>query len=131
MTIGNHRLVIPAGAICALTNSGYGPSYWDAPCTTSKAAVTITAKWYTNSVGRAVVDFQPALRFNPTKTVTLSLLDKAASATSTSSIWYCATSTSCVDESKADPSVATTRDPATGYLSRRVKHFSGYNVFAD
>ena len=32
------------------------------------------------------------------------------------------------DEAVADASLATARDPGTGYLARRIKHFSGYDV---
>jgi hypothetical protein len=47
-----------------------------------------------------------------------------------SKIKYCQTEllSSCVDESIADPTVATVTNPVTGKLTRRVKHFSGYSL---
>ena len=43
---------------------------------------------------------------------------------------YCPSSlaSSCIDESITDPSVATVKDPITGKLIRRLKHFSGYSL---
>jgi len=47
----------------------------------------------------------------------------------TANIAWCPTGgAACVVESAADPSLAPTRDGAAGQISRRVKHFSGYNV---
>jgi len=47
-----------------------------------------------------------------------------------SMISWCATEqeSSCVNEAVADPTVATVTNPATGKLTRRVKHFSGYSL---
>ena len=36
----------------------------------------------------------------------------------------------CYDESKTDLSLLTVRNPLTGRVTRRIKHFSGYNVAA-
>ena len=61
--------------------------------------------------------------------------DQAASQDAFYNILYCASTSAnykrCIDESKTDPSVATLRDPLTGRVYRRVKHFSGYTVGAD
>ena len=57
--------------------------------------------------------------------------DLQASLDLTFNILYCPSSnSSCMDESKKDPSLVTYRDPITHKLMRRVKHFSGYNVAA-
>lgn len=132
MTIGNHKLRLPAGTICDPATSGYGATEWDKPCTRSSGPVTITARASTNSSGHARVDFSPALRFQPNgagQVVTLYLLDKRAAETGGFTIEYCADGAlACVDEALTDSSVATRTDASTGYLYRRLKHFSGYSI---
>ena len=131
MTIGNHRLKLPAGTICDPGTSGYGALVWDAPCATSTGPVTIKARYYTNAEGHPRVDFSPALRFKPNakgEVVTLYLLDRQAATSGGFTIYYCPDALPCVDESLLDSSVATRTDPANGYLYRRLKHFSGYVV---
>ena len=62
----------------------------------------------------------------------LYLRDKRAAYDPSSQILYCSglLNLSCVDESVADPSVAVYRDAPNGFVYRRIKHFSGYNVTA-
>jgi len=82
------------------------------------------------------VDFYPNVRFVPSSDpynwVVLSFADFSASLNPFFNINYCpvVTSNNCIDESKTDPSVATVHDPVTGKVTRRLKHFSGYNVAA-
>jgi hypothetical protein len=132
MTIGDHRLKLPAGTICDPAVSSYGAAEWDKPCTRISGPVQITATYTRNSDGRPRVDFSPALRFQPNgsgQVVTLSLLDRTAASTGGFTVVYCPTDgTVCVDESLTDSSVATRTDSATGYLYRRLKHFSGYTI---
>ena len=46
-------------------------------------------------------------------------------------ILYCPTTTSqCKNEAKTDLTLLTVRNPLTGKVTRRIKHFSGYNVAA-
>ena len=127
--IGEHKIKIPAGAVCDPALSSYGPTEWDKPCQTLLAPLTITAKAWRSSTGHPMVDFQPALRFRPTDkgVVTLHLMDKVASADESYRIYYCARG-SCVDESLTDPSVATMRDASNGFAYRQLKHFSGYII---
>ena len=75
------------------------------------------------------VQFQPPLRFVPGRVSTLYLTDKKASLDLLSKIVYCPDSGACVDEALSDPSLLTFRN-TQGYLYRRIKHFSGYNVAA-
>jgi AraC-like DNA-binding protein len=131
MTIGNHRLRLPAGTICDPARSGYGPSVWDAPCAPSSGPVTITARSSTNGGGHPRVDFSPALRFTPNangEVVTLKLLDREAAASGGFTVLYCRDGAECIDESLTDASLATRTDPISGYLFRQLKHFSGYSV---
>jgi hypothetical protein len=46
-------------------------------------------------------------------------------------ILYCRTPTStCVNEALADPTLLTVHSPWSGKVTRRIKHFSGYNIAA-
>ena len=129
MMINSHKLVVPAGAVCDPATSGYGEAYWDSPCSVARS-VTITAKSWRLPNGRPHVEFSPALRFAPGKTVTLYLTDRSIVSDPSAVILYCDAFT-CVDESIGDPSLATYRDGTKGYVYRRIKHFSGYNIAAD
>jgi hypothetical protein len=126
---GTHKLVIPRGAICDPATSGYGPTLWDAPCTPAAAAIDFVAKTWTDAGGHPRIEITPDVRFVPGTVVTMYLKDKQASLDATSNIAWCPTGgAACVDESAADASLQPTRDGANGWISRRVKHFSGYNV---
>ena len=137
-TVGDHKIKFGAGiaSICDPLTSGYGPTEWDKPCAAARTAVIITAKSWRDALGHPQVEFMPALRFGPTgkeSKVYLYLKDKAASFNlSTAVIAYCTdlkNKTTCVNEAKADPALATYLE-SSGYLVRRIKHFSGYNVAA-
>jgi len=125
-----HRLMIPAGSICDPALSSYGPEEWNKPCAPLTRGVEITARSYTNFLGKPRVDFEPALRFVPGRggaVVTLSMLDRQAVLLRTP-ILYCSTAILCLDEALADLSLGTAFDTRSGYLVRRLKHFSGYAV---
>ena len=131
--LGN-SITFPAGSLCDLSSS-YGPDQWDQPCDVSKRPVKINAKAWLDANGHPRIDFDQHIRFvpsaDPLQWVQLTLRDNGAAQFFGSIIAYCATPTSpCVDESLTDPTVATIKDPLTGQLTRRIKHFSGYNVFA-
>jgi len=65
---------------------------------------------------------------NPLRWVMLQFTDYSASWAG-GTILYCKeVGGSCSDESKVDPTMLTVRDPATGLLRRRIKHFSGYSI---
>src|SRR3954471_11549462 len=76
-----YELDVPANAVCDMSaqdsQAGYSAANWDAPCTAATSNVTVqaTAKWVN---GKLYVDFQPALRFVPSRTVTLSTMAAAA-----------------------------------------------------
>lgn len=126
---GIHKIVFPAGSVCDPAVSSYGPTEWDNACTPVAGTITITAKSWTDSLGHPRIDFSPALRFVPSQAVVLSMKDRGASLSAQAKIVWCADSArTCVDESIADPSLVTELDPITGTLTRRVKHFSAYNV---
>ena len=86
------------------------------------------------------------MRFNPTKTVTMDIFVPQLSARTTYdwTIFYCPTPSgqpgarlgtnlmradpTCVDESLTDPSLGVTADYQNNVLSRRLKHFSAYQI---
>lgn len=135
LVAGEHKLVFGNGlaSVCDPATSSYGPGTWDAPCAPATQPITVTAKIWTNALGRSQIDFSPALRFVPTDDpkaqVTLQMYDKNAAASALDvHVNYCALSPlSCADEALADPSLAATRG-TNGFINRRLKHFSGYVI---
>lgn len=135
LEMGQHRLYIPAGAICDLAGSGYGIGTWNTSCSPQGGGLTITATVTTTLNGHPVIDFNPALRFSPDKNVSLYMWDARASAGTARKlqIAYCPSTTGinatgCIDEGKVDPELRTLFVAGTYYLYRRIKHFSGYVV---
>jgi hypothetical protein len=135
-----YDLDVPANAVCDMnaadSQAGYAAANWDAPCTaaTSDVAVTATAKWMN---GTLYVDFQPALRFVPSKSVTLStmvaapLIQSASDSKDGFVINYAPSiGAAPVADALTDPSVATKVFGSSGKVSRRIKHFSGYLINA-
>jgi hypothetical protein len=130
-----NSLTFPAHSLCDPTRSTYGPTEWDKPCplATSPATVRVTA--WIDSNGHARVDFDKHLRFVPSASpdgwVVLTFADFEASLDPFFNILYCPQATgACYDESVQDPTLLTVRNPLTGRVTRRIKHFSGYNVAA-
>jgi hypothetical protein len=133
-----YTLDFPAGAVCdpnaADTQAGYAAQAWDSDCTvaTSDVPLHATVKY---SQGRLWVDFQPSLRFHPSKHVTLSssvlapvIQYYAANGYKLGSLIEFAPSIEGVSvrDADADPSLRTKVNANTGVVSRRVKHFTGY-----
>lgn len=130
-----NSITFPAHSLCDPSRSTYGMGQWDKSCTPATSPLTVTAKAWIDASGHPRIDFNPQIRFvptdNPAGWVSLTFTDYSG-AQSWLSILYCQNehTSHCVDESKIDPTLATFRDPATGRLTRRIKHFSGYNVGA-
>lgn len=132
---GDHVVTFPANAICDPATSGYDPSLWDAPCSPLQSQITITATW-SNKLGHAFIDFQPALRFVPTNDpsqyVTINMKDGwALDTTYHYPIYWLRPSDSLwVDESINDSSETSVEDLNGNRVQRRLKHFSGYLIGA-
>jgi hypothetical protein len=124
--LGNHLISIPAGAICQLAKSGYGPTEWDKPCSPLKGSIVITAQLLEDADGMPFVDFQPAMRFAPSKEVVLFLRQGRNTAMKELILEYCNNVGYCTDESLTDPSLKPFRIGKTPVVGRRLKHFSGY-----
>ena len=124
-----HRLVIPAYSICNILTSGYGPSTWNSPCSPQLLPITFTITSKVDADGRPRVDVFPDVRMSPSKIVYAQFRDAAAANAAVPLIKYCPTlGADCIDESLTDASLKTYTSPTTGYVYRRIKHFSGYNV---
>jgi hypothetical protein len=134
-------LKVPAGAVCdpnaADTQTGYANKEWDAPCTPASGdvAVRATLKWQN---GVLYADFQPALRFVPNKTVTISTLVLASQVQSQNSVgdregwtiqYMPEIGAAGISDAESDPSLRTVVAGMSGKIFRRIKHFSGYGLF--
>lgn len=129
--LGEHMIVMPAGAVCDPATSGYGLAYWDAPCTPVTHSIIFTATTMADAQGHPYVTFSPDVRFSPAKEVYLYLKDGHRDRAQELSIYWCPTGgLDCVDESKLDPSLQTERVGKSPILGRRLKHVSGYMITA-
>jgi len=139
--IGEFYLVYPARSVCDPDRSGYGPGEWDVDCPTLNRAVTIRAKFWVED-GRTHADFEPDIRFAPGKNVYLTAFvpeirgrEITDALKAQYGIFYSTRQGNTryfIDEAVSDPSLATIfgerNGLASGRLTRRVKHFSGYYV---
>jgi hypothetical protein len=126
--LGLNRIDIPANSVCNLLTSGYGPTFWDKPCTPHTLPVTMTVVIKGASGSSPRVDFFPAMRFNPATTVQLFMYVPKVKKNDAKT-WvmeYCPDSGKCINESLTDASLQTFVDYRTSVLFRRIKHFSGY-----
>jgi hypothetical protein len=128
--LGPNHLSMPAHSVCHLGISNYGPKFWNKPCVPQTLPVTLTVIIRNASSANPSVDFEPAMRFSPDKTVQLFMYAPQVSRDDAKN-WvmkYCPTYGNCFDESLTDASLATSIDYNNNVLFRRVKHFSGYTV---
>ena len=139
---GYHAVYFPPNSICEPATSGYGVDKWDAPCTPARGRVTIHARAGLRANGRGWIVFEEDLRFvpssNPDKWVRLYMysdelrgqrpVDAALKERAYQISWIPTTGADPVDESLGDPTLTTQVLWGTGLATRRVKHFSGYQV---
>ena len=127
---GATSVSFPAGAICDPATSTYGPGEWDQPCAPATEPITFTVV-ATVKGNRVNLDFSPSVRFVPGREVTLvTRNEKLKSWTGKAEPWavfYNAGDDKLVDESKNDRSLITWLDRPNGTITRRIKHFTGYN----
>ena len=128
--LGPNHLDIPADGICSLGKSGYGPKFWDSRCTPERNPVELTVIIKNASSAHPSMDFFPAMRFNPKKSVQLYMYAPRVSSQDAKNwqMFYCPDRGGCFDESLTDASLVTHIDYTNNVLFRRVKHFSGYTV---
>lgn len=144
--VGNvYTLNFPANSVCDPAVSSYGPGTWDDACTTlaDGQSITITATYGFSNSG-LFVDFSPALRFNPNTKVTIATSIYALSLTQYADyfasnpsalhflgIYYTPDrGTTSVTDAGHDGSLVTHVNLKAGVVWRRIKHFSGYNVYS-
>jgi hypothetical protein len=140
--VGYNAVYFPPDAICEPTTSGYGPDTWDRPCQPTTRPITIRGRAGTGIHDRGWIRFDEDLRFvpsdDPARWVRIYMWtaavqrsrpnDAAAREQAYNIFWVPAPGARPVDESLADPTLATTVMWGTGLVTRRVKHFSGYQV---
>ncbi|MFI5257826.1 MAG: hypothetical protein ACHQRK_11255 [Gemmatimonadales bacterium] len=129
-SLGPNHLDIPANSVCDLASSGYGADYWNQSCAPERGPVTISVTIRNSQSDTPEIDFQPAMRFNPTKSVELYIYAEHATQADASVLVmnYCNDLGACVDESLQDSDLQTYVDSRANVVFRRVKHFSGYVV---
>jgi hypothetical protein len=130
-----NSITFPEGSLCNPYKSSYGQNEWDKPCTIATSPLTVNVRAFLDKKGNPRVDFDKEIRFapstNPNKWVVITFASMQAALDPFYNILYCQNiNSSCKDESKKDPSLVTVRNPITGKVTRRIKHFSGYNVAA-
>jgi hypothetical protein len=143
--LGDHEVILPANVVCDPSTSGYGSAEWEKPCTLARAAITFRAITGTRH-GHAAIEFEPDVRFVPGSTedpgrsavLTLRDVKKLNDKTNYSILWWDADAESnsgsgsdkgaWVDEAATDPTLRAWTDRGGNRVSRRLKHFSGYNV---
>ena len=147
LVMGASKLEIPAGAVCDLGLSGYGPSLWNVPCAPQVRAVQLTITISSSGGSGTSIDFSPSLRFNPLTNVVLTLSAPQVSVQDAKNwvILYCPSTTSwtsgngsggsgsgggdkCVNEALNDKDLQTFINYDAKQLLRRIKHFSRYAV---
>jgi hypothetical protein len=129
-SLGPNRLDIPANSVCNLLTSGYGEKYWDRSCSPQQQPVTLTVVIKNSQSTHPEIQFFPAMRFNPNKSVQLFIYAPRVSRDDAKNwlMLYCADKGGCEDESVSDRDLTTFIDYNNNVLFRRVKHFSGYVV---
>jgi hypothetical protein len=128
LKLGASGLYIPANSICELGSSSYGIGTWNDACESQTRPMAITAVVRNAATDHPSVEFQPALRFSPTKQVWLYMaVTNQATLDNTKVLWYCS-ETTCMDESQTDSDLVSYVDREHYMVFRRIKHFSGYVV---
>ena len=142
--VGMFTVNFPANSVCDPAASSYGPGTWDSACTTlgDGQSITVKATYGFTLGGGPVVDFSPALRFNPKTTVTISTDVYAPVLTFFRNYWLSNRDalrffgmyytpdfgTTGLTDAGRDASLVTHVNLTTGLVWRRIKHFSGYNI---
>ena len=128
LAIGASQLFIPANAICDLATSSYGAAHWNESCSLQNEALTITAVVKNAATDHPSIDFQPAMRFSPDKTVSLYLVASNQATLDASRVMKYCNESSCVNEALTDSELTSHVDVENKVVFRRIKHFSGYVI---
>jgi len=136
--LGNHSIWFPPNSICDPALSSYGVTEWDKPCTAISQPINVHAELREQD-GRSWIDFTPSLRFVPSdddeQWVYLFMMTPAADARRLTGknappiLWSPAIGIPGIDESRTDKTLTTKWDRRLGGVYRRIKHFTGYNIY--
>ena len=128
--IGAFRLDYPANVVCDPAKSDYQLSAWKKSCATLNTPFTVTAT-YSVVDGAPRIEFLPNVRFDPSKEVRLSALVRdIRNKTLTDELRTKYAIVSLSDDLDNEPTVFGLKrnGTATGLISRRIFHFSGYAI---
>lgn len=135
--VGQYLLVVPPNAVCDPTTSTYGAGTWDSACTPAGRSIHVSANVVTID-NRDYVDFSPHLRFVPSNdpsgwvtihTFRLGAIGGQGDLRRFSILFSQVPGGPLVDESAIDPTLSTHVNTWSGAVWRRIKHFTGYNVY--
>ena len=126
--LGLNHLDMPAGSVCDLATTSYGVEHWNESCDPQTDSVTITVTISGASTDTPRIDFQPAMRFSPSRNVELYMYSPNAALSDSWNLSYCNDANVCVDEAKTDPDMQSYIDHEASVVFRRIKHFSGYVI---
>lgn len=140
--VGYNAVYFPPNSICEPTTSGYGPDAWDRACAPATRPIAVRGRAGTSMNNRGWIHFDTDLRFVPssdpaswvriymwTSEVQRSRpADAATREQAYEILWVPQPGARPVDESLTDSTLATQVLWGTGIVTRRVKHFSGYQV---
>jgi hypothetical protein len=141
---GLYTVSFPENSVCNPDNSSYGPTEWDKNCSTLRAGQSVKVHAVLSlASGGLAIDFTPDLRFSPSSQVTIAtdifapvlkankdyFLSHPGSLNFLAISYASSLGASSVKDYKSDASLITHVNLLTGQIWRRVKHFSGYNVF--
>jgi len=142
--VGGFTLDYPANAVCDPETSSYGPTEWKNDCETITRPLQVTGKVWTED-GSTFVDFDQNLRFAPGKDVylTVKIGDIKHQVPQddwkdTYGIWYTVRVGDVrylINDALDNPELTTVfqtdrKGEATGWVTRKIWHFSGYYVRA-
>ena len=130
VNLGPNYLSIPANAVCDIATSSYGTTHWNESCVPQTDSVHITAVVTNATSDHPSIDFYPAMRFSPDKSVQLYIYVPTGmdDFQKNWTMKYCNDSSVCLDESLTDPDLGSFADKTNMMVFRRIKHFSGYLV---
>ena len=140
--VGRNAVYFPPNAICEPATSGYGPDTWDLPCRPASRPVAIRGRAGAGANDRGWIHFDTDIRFVPssdpdrwvriymwTETVKENRpADFVEREKAFKILWVPSLLKQRVDEAKTDATLETQVLWGTGLVTRRVKHFSGYQV---
>lgn len=137
---GGFVVNFPANSVCDPVSSAasYALGDWDAPCQTITSPLVLTVTVAAVN-GRIYADFSPHIRFSPATIVTIGtnihqsyVHSKGYSGgnhpTTLGLLFSSATGGLPVNDAAADPSLISHINLKSGWIWRRIKHFTGYNI---